>query len=325
MIRRPIALAGLLALTLVVAACGSGASAPAQNADGSTPIAIGTSSTLSNASLYYADSGGAFARRKLAAKLTVVQSGAAAIPLLLNGQLQFAAADPVSAIVAASKNIPVTVVAPGSVTSDAAATDSSSILVRADSPITSARDLAGRTVAVNALRSLAHITVMSSIDKSGGDSSAVKFVELPLPQMVDAVSRGQVDAAAENEPFSTQGVRSGLRKIATPLSEAVPGSPQVVYLADKRYAAQHPAVVRAFAEAIAEAGGALGQHPDQVRAVGRTSTATPPDALDKIVLPVFSGARLGPGSLTGVMDLMVRYRVIPAPVDLSSMITQEGP
>lgn len=78
MIRRPITLAGLLALTLVVAACGS--AAPAQNADGSTPIDVGTSSTLSNASLYYADSGGAFARHKLAAKLTVVQSGAAAIP-----------------------------------------------------------------------------------------------------------------------------------------------------------------------------------------------------------------------------------------------------
>ena len=59
MIRRPITLAGLLALTLVVAACGS--AAPAQNADGSTPIDVGTSSTLSNASLYYADSGGAFA------------------------------------------------------------------------------------------------------------------------------------------------------------------------------------------------------------------------------------------------------------------------
>jgi len=325
MIRRPIALAGLLVMTLVVAACGSGAPGPAQNADGSTPIAIGTSSTLSNASLYYADSGGAFAQRKLAAKLTVVQSGAAAIPLLLNGQLQFAAADPVSAIVAASKNIPVTVVAPGSVTSDAAATDSSSLLVRADSPITSARDLAGRTVAVNALRSLAHITVMSSIDKSGGDSSAVKFVELPLPQMVDAVSRGQVDAAAENEPFSTQGVRNGLRKIAAPLSEAVPGSPQVIYLAEKRYAVEHQPTVRAFAEAVTEAGGYLGQHPDQVREVGRTSTATPPDILGKIVLPVFNGDRLSQASLTGVMDLMVRYRVIPAPVDLGAMITQQGP
>jgi NitT/TauT family transport system substrate-binding protein len=323
MIRRPITLAGLLALTLVVAACGS--AAPAQNADGSTPIAIGTSSTLSNASLYYADSAGAFARRKLAAKLTVVQSGAAAIPLLLNGQLQFAAADPVSAIVAAGKNIPVTVVAPGSVGADVAATDSSSILVRADSPIASARDLAGRTVAVNALRSLAHITVMSAIDKSGGDSSAVKFVELPLPQMVDAVSRGQVDAAAENEPYSTQGVQSGLRKIATPLSDTVPGSPQVIYLADKRYAAEHPSTVRAFTEAISEAGGYLGQHPDQVRAVGRTSTATPPDTLDKIVLPVFNSDRLTPATLTGVMDLMVRYRLIPAPVDLGAMITQQGP
>ncbi|MDT7589625.1 MAG: NitT/TauT family transport system substrate-binding protein [Pseudonocardiales bacterium] len=323
MIRRSITLAGLLALTLVVAACGS--AAPAQNADGSTPIDVGTSSTLSNASLYYADSGGAFARHKLAAKLTVVQSGAAAIPLLLNGQLQFVAADPVSAIVAVSKNIPVTIVAAGSVTSDAAATDSSSILVRADSPIASVRDLAGRTVAVNALKSLAHITVMSSIDKSGGDSSAVKFVELPLPQMVDAVSRGQVDAAAENEPFSTQGVRNGLRKIAAPLSEAVPGSPQVIYLAEKRYAAEHQPTVRAFAEAVAEAGGYLGQHPDQVRAVGRTSTATPPDILGKIVLPVFSGDQPSRASLTGVMDLVVRYRVIPAPVDLGAMITQQGP
>jgi len=40
---------------------------------------------------------------------------------------------------------------------------------------------------------------------------------------------------------------------------------------------------------------------------------------------VFSGDRLGPTSMTGVMDLMVRYRVIPAPVDLGSMITQQGP
>jgi len=323
MIRRAIALGGFLALTFLVAACGS--AAPAQNADGTTQIAVGTSSTLSNASLYYADSSGAFSRRKLAAKLSVTQSGAAAIPLLLNGQLQFAAADPVSAIVAVSKNIPVTIVATGSVTSDAAAADSSSILVRADSPITSVRDLDGRTVAVNALKSLAHVTAMRVIDNQGGNSAAVKFVELPLPQMVDAVARGQVDAATENEPYSTHGVESGLRKIATPLSEAVPGSPQVVYLAEKRYVAEHQPLVRAFTEAITEANGYLGQHPEELRAVGRTSTSTPPAVLDKIILPVFNGERLSQGQLTGVMDLLVRYRVISAPVDLGAVITQAGP
>jgi len=47
MIRRATTLGGLLALTFIVAACGSGAQAPTPNPDGTTPIAVGTSAITS--------------------------------------------------------------------------------------------------------------------------------------------------------------------------------------------------------------------------------------------------------------------------------------
>jgi NitT/TauT family transport system substrate-binding protein len=323
MIRRAKALIGLLALGLVAAACGSGpAPAPAAaGPGGTTAITIGTSPTLSNAALYQANSAGYFGQRKLAATITPVQSGSAAVPLLLNGQLQFTAADPLAAILAVSKSVPLTMVAPGNAASTDAASDSTALLVKADGPIKSVADLAGKTVAVNALNGMSHLATLRTIDKLGGSSAAVKFVELPLGQMIDATSRGQVDGAVVNEPFSTQGVSVGLTKLAAPFSEALPGVPQLVYVAAKPYVAQNRAVVAGFADAITEANGYLGQHPDDVRTIGRTSTQTPPEVLDKIVLPRFDGRPLDSAAFTPLMDLMVQYKVLPAPIDLATATT----
>ena len=324
MIRRARSLAALLTLTAAIAACGS-APAPAGGATDAgadpTPITVGTSPTLSNASLYQADGGGYFTDRRLTATISPVQSGAAAVPLLLNGQLQFSAADPLAAIVAISKNVPITIVASGNVATGDAATDSTAILVAGDGPVATPADLAGRTVAVNALNGLSQVTAMKSIDAHGGDSAAVRWVEVPLPQMVEAVSRGQVDAAVVNEPFSTTGQEAGLRKVSAPFSEALPGVPQLVYIAAKPWAEQNPAVVQAFAEAITQANGYLAAHPEDVRTIGATSTETPPEALAKIILPTFTDQPLDRGKLVELMDLMVQYRVLPAPIDLDGSIT----
>ena len=322
MIGRLRAAAGALAIGLLVAACGSGpASGPAGSAqDGTTAITVGTSPTLSNAALYRAHGAGYFTERKLAATLSPVQSGAAAVPLLLNGQLQFTAADPVAAIVAVSRNVPITIVAPGNVASGDPALDATAILVKGDGPVQSARDLAGRTVAVNALNGLSHISTLRTVDQDGGTSSAVRFVELPLPQMVDAVARGQVDAAVVNEPFATEGKEAGLRKIASPFAVALPGVPQLVYIAAKPYAAQNPQVVQAFSEAIMEANGYLATHPDEVRTIGRTSTQTPPEQLDKIMLPTYTAEPVDRDVLAALMELMVRYGALPAPVDVDDLL-----
>jgi NitT/TauT family transport system substrate-binding protein len=325
MIRRVHVLAGILIVALVVTACGSGPAPAAPSPDGTTPITVGTSPTLSNAALYQADGSGYFTDRKLAATISPVQSGAAAVPLLLNGQLQYTAADPLAAILAVSKNVPITIVAPGNVATGNAATDSTALLVKGDGPVQSVRDLGGRTVAVNALNGLSHIVTLRTIDQEGGDSAAVRFVELPLPQMVEAISRGQVDAAVVNEPFSTQGKESGLRSIAAPFSVALPGVPQVVYIASKPYVAENAQVVTAFSDAISQANAYLAAHPEDIRTIGRTSTQTPPDQLDKIVLPVFTDKPIDRAVLGSLMDLMVEYKVLPAPIELDSVLTSQGP
>ncbi|MBB5139830.1 NitT/TauT family transport system substrate-binding protein [Thermocatellispora tengchongensis] len=323
MIGRVKALASLLLTAgLLAAACGSGGATAPTSADGVTAITVGTSPTLSNAALYYADGEGMFKRNKLEVTLSPLQSGAAAVPLLLNGQLAVAASDPVAAIVSVSKNVPVTIVAPGNVSPTDPAMDSTALLVKADGPVKSVRDLDGKTVAVNALNSLSHISVKRAIDKNGGDSSKVKFVELPLPQMVDAVARGQVDGAVENEPYTTQGLESGLRRLVSPLTEALPGVPQLVYLSAKPYVQKNAATIDRFAAALTEANRYLGANPETARAIGRTSTQTPPEVLEKILVPVYNDKPVDRRSLTTLMDLMVRYGVISAPIDLNSVISE---
>jgi ABC-type nitrate/sulfonate/bicarbonate transport system substrate-binding protein len=39
------------------------------------------------------------------------------------------------------------------------------------------------------------------LDHTGGDADRVIFVEIPFPQMVDALVNNQVDAAMVNEPI----------------------------------------------------------------------------------------------------------------------------
>lgn len=322
MIERVKALAALLAVAgLLTTACGSGAGPASTGPDGATALTVGSSPNLGNAGLYYAHIHGVFKRHKLDVTLSPVQSGAAAVPLLLNGQLGVAASDPVAAIVSASKNVPVTIIAPGPVGPTDPAQDSTGLLVKANGSIRSVKDLEGRTIAVVGLNGLSQISTRRAIDKNGGDSSKVKFVELPMQQMVEAMDRGQVDGAVVNEPFTTQGLQSGLGRLLSPITAAVPGVPTTLYISSKPYVRKNPGAIAAFSKALTEANTFLAGHPDTIREVGHASTQTPPEVLSKIVLPVFNDKPVDRNALQTLIDLMVQYKVIPAPVNLDTLIT----
>ena len=317
------AMAGVLLAAGCASASGnSGQTAKPQSAGsaGVTSLTVGTSPTLSNASLFLASENGTFAKNKLSVATQVMTSGAQAIPLLLNGQIQFTAADPVAAIVAISKNVPLVIVAQGNVVPADPAKDASGLLVRANSGISTAQDLAGKTVAVNALGSLAQIGTEQSIDAAGGDASAVKFVELPIPQMVAAIKGGQVNAATPSEPYVTQGKQAGLKDIMPVLSKSLPGTPMLVYLASKSYVASHPDVVRAFAASITAANTTLSTDAAMIRQVGAKSTPESPAVLAKIVLPTFIASGIDLKAMQTLIDLMVKYKVLQKPVDVATYV-----
>jgi len=56
---------------------------------------------------------------------------------------------------------------------------------------------------VSGLNDLTYYATRAWIDKHGGNSAAVKFIELPFPAMAAAVAQRRIDAAYVIEPFLT--------------------------------------------------------------------------------------------------------------------------
>jgi NitT/TauT family transport system substrate-binding protein len=256
----------------------------------------------------------------LAVTTTLETSGAEAVPQLLNGQIQFTATDPLAALVAVSEHVPVVIVAQGNVVGVTAAQDATGLAVSASSGIHSAAGLSGKSIAVNALDSISEVTVEAAIDAAGGDSAKVKFVEMPFPQMIAAVQRGLVSGAMLGEPYLTQAKEAGLVDLFPVMSKVIPGTPQLVYIASKAYATSHPAIVSAFAASITAANGDLGRDPSLIRSVGAKSTTVGASVLAKIILPAFTPAALTASSLATLEQLMIKYKVLKAPLQASSYL-----
>jgi NitT/TauT family transport system substrate-binding protein len=321
---------------LLIAACSSSAASSSAASASSTASAgssgsatvthltVGSSPTISNTSLYYASDAGLFAKNDLSVTPDVLQSGAQAIPQLLNGQIEFAASDPLAAMTAISKGAPIEIVAAGNVIAGSQATDASGVLVKPGS-ITSLAGLDGKTVAVNATKGLAQVALQAAMDSKGGNSSSVKWVEVPFPQMVAAVKGGVVAAAAANEPFITAGKQAGLVEVPSGgLSTTLPGVPQVVYLASKPYAAAHPQVVKAFIASMTASNTVLGGDLQEIRIIGAKSTTTPASVLAKMTLPTF-GPTLSLAKLEVLEKLMIKYGILTAPIaDLAGSVLTSG-
>jgi NitT/TauT family transport system substrate-binding protein len=76
-------------------------------------------------------------------------------------------------------------------------------VVSASSAVRSAAELSGKIVAVNPLGGSSHIAVQMWIDKNGGDSKAVRYVEVTFAEMPAALASNRADAAMIAEPALT--------------------------------------------------------------------------------------------------------------------------
>jgi len=182
------------------------------------------------------------------------------------------------------------------------------------------QDLAGKTVAVNALASFSQLAAEKSIDLAGGDSSKVKYVELPIPQMAAAVKAGTVAGAAIAEPFLSQGKADGLKDLTPILNKVFPNAPMLVYLASTSYASSHPQVIKEFAASITAANTALGANPATLKSVGGSVAKMTSAQLDRMILPTYVSAPVSLDALKTVMDVMVEYKVLKASIDLQSHV-----
>ena len=284
-------LAGLAATTILVTATACGSSDPSGSSDknsssgGTTTVKVGLIPIVDVAPLYLGQAKGIFAKHGLKLEITTAQSGAAIVPGVVSGQFQFGFSNVTSLMIAQTNSVPVQAVVNGIASTGVQGKDFGAITVKGDSPIKSAKDLEGRTVANNALKNINETAVRESVRKAGGDPDKVKFVELAFDQMPAALDSGQVDAAMVVEPALATVKSQGGREIASPFIDVAPNLTIAMYFASTQYTQQSPDVVKKFQEATAESLAYADAHPDEARDIVTTYTKIPAAVLADVVLP----------------------------------------
>ncbi|MFB6549317.1 ABC transporter substrate-binding protein [Streptomyces sp. NPDC056405] len=309
----------MLTSVLVLAGCSANTSEPGgggQDSAAGTEINVGVGTGVFTAPL----TTDAFAEEGLKVTRKAVNSGAAAVPLLLNGQLQFSVSDATGALTAISKGIPLVIVATATVSGQTALDDPTAVLVKKNATIRSASDLEGKKVAVNGLGNISQLSAAAAIDRLGGDSSKVDFVEMPPHTMTGAVTNGAVDAAVTSEPGVVLAHSAGLRTLFSPMSEALPGVPIFVYVTSKAYLAKHRDVVDKFARANVAANKYTILRPDFVRSYAKKSSNLSDAQASDMVLPEFAVDGTDKLALQRILDTMVKYKTINSPIDMDEAV-----
>jgi NitT/TauT family transport system substrate-binding protein len=286
--RRPsaaLALFATLLAALLASACGGNGGGATTTADGVTKVKIGVIPIVDVAPIYLGIKQGFFAERKLDVTLETAQGGAAIVPGIVSGQYRFGFSNTTSLLLASSQGLPLKVVAPGVATTGEQGRDFGAVIVKGDSPIRSAADLAGKRVAVNTLKNINTTTVNRVVAQAGGDPSTVKYVELAFPDIVAAVARGDVDAGQVVEPFLTIATGQGMRQVASNYAGTDPHLVVGMYFTSQAFTQQNRKVVDGFAGAMRKSLEYAAAHPDEVRAILTTYTKIDPTVQAGLVLP----------------------------------------
>ena len=159
----------------------------------------------------------------------------------------------------------------------------------------------------------------ASIRKAGGDPTAVRFIELPFPDMPAALQSGRVDAAFMVEPFQSAARAQGARSVASSYVDAAPNLTVAAYFASNQLIGRSPDLVKRFVEAMKESLAYADSHPDEARAIIATYTQIPPDVIAKLTLPKWP-AEVNRASVRTLADLAVRDKLLTKPADVDALL-----
>lgn len=274
----------LLATTLLATACGSDGGGGSAGS-GPDKVTVGVIPILDVAPIYLGDKKGFFKKHNIELTLKQAEGGAAITPAVVSGQYQFGFSNVTSMLLAQGQGLPIKVISNGVASTGVDGKDFAALMVKGDSPIKSAKDLEGKTVAANTLKNIVDTSVRASVRKAGGDPTKVRFVQMPFPDQPGALANGNVDAVFVVEPFQQTVLEQGGRKIASSYVDLAPDLTVAVYFTSQQLQQQNPDLVKRFTQAMNESLSYADSHADEARQIITTYTDIKSDVVAKVTLP----------------------------------------
>jgi NitT/TauT family transport system substrate-binding protein len=285
------------------------------------PILIGGTANDSGGSIFYAQDLGMFEKAGLNVKVETLANAGTAASAVVGGSLTVSTLTIPGIAIAREKGIPVTIIAPASIYNSANPT--SGIIVLKTSPIRKAADLNGKTIATRDLSNMSYYGAKTWMDKNGGDSKTVKWVEIPDPATVPAMQSGRVDAASVSEPALDAAIHGPDARMLAPVYDAIgSGFMIAAYFVTEEYARTHVDIVRKISEVIINAGiWANKNRPLSAKILEKYSGVPVPPGTTRVTY----AERMRPADAQPVLDLLQGYGVLKGTMRASDMFAPQVP
>jgi NitT/TauT family transport system substrate-binding protein len=258
---------------------------------------------------YYAQANGYLDKAGISVDVTTVTTSPVILQALLSGTYDIGSATVTTLALAHIKGLPIVIVGPQAVVERGVV--QGGIVVAANSTIKGAQELTGKIFAVSGLGTIAEFVPKAWVDKNGGDSSTMKFSEVPFPAIGDAIAAGRADAGWLNEPFFTIATRKGQVKLLSTADDVMPP----VYLATAWFATAawakaHPDLVSRFVRTMNQAGVWANANPDKVVPILIDKLKADPAMLTIGHRATFTD-KLVNAQIQPLIDIVARYQKFP--------------
>ena len=276
-------LTGIAGAILVAAGfSGAAASAPTQT---KRALASVTVDTLPIANALPMDLGikkGFFSDVGIEINKKTLQSGNDIVLALANNNGDIGYLGWVPMMIASTQGIAISAVAASEVEGTSEADNWQNILVKGDSSIRTPADLAGKTIAVNALKGVGEVMIKAALKKRGVNPGSVRLLAMPFPTMRTALRNGQVDAIWTPEPFLSQALNlDNARIVMAPGPVLGKFWPIGGYAALTSWTKKNPGLFKKFRTAINRSLTYAQSHPSEIRELLPTGT-------QNVRLPIWS-------------------------------------
>jgi NitT/TauT family transport system substrate-binding protein len=314
------------AITLALAAPGCGDEFAGGSQGERAKLTIGVVPIADVAPVRLGIDNGFFEDAGLDVEIHTGQGGAEIVPQVMSGDVQVGFSSTPTLFSAATQGLPIEIVAPAVGTPPRKEGQGENVegalMVRKGSPIRGYADLAGNTVAVNALGNVIDVTLNAALERHGIDHTSVERLEVPFPDMLPALDAGRVDAAFLATPFKTIAEQSGdYRAVGFSIYETRPELIHTTYFVAKEWAEKNEPVLERFLSALRRSMLYAADHQQETReAVGELV------GLSKNVIDALPPINRRPDceelkvSSELIAGLMVRYHALERAPDLEALI-----
>jgi NitT/TauT family transport system substrate-binding protein len=256
----------------------------------------------------YAIRNGWYQKAGLDVEFIPTSSGTVATEAVISGTYELGKGSPIAFLIAHLRGLPVTLVGNSNVWNPKAPI--SLMLVAADSTAKTGADLNGMTLSSSALNDINELAMTAWIDKTGGDSKTIKWIEIPNSAAGTALAEHRTAATMLQEPQLTAALETGKVRVLAPAYSAISlHMVSGVYFAQPEWAGKHAATIKKWVRVTYDAAAYTNAHHAETAAMMAEVTKIPLEIISKMSRNT-AATSSDPSYLQTVIDVAAKYKNI---------------